>query len=299
GGGVEVAFPPATAGRGALRAGVPPERGGIVRRCLEKAPDRRFPAARELADELQGLVRAVAPPRTAWSPRTRLLLAASAVVLVALIFQVVRSYLAGRHPVAVAPPSPITLLIADFKNPTADPVFEGTLEPVLAIALEGASFVNAYRRHDARKIAAQLKPDASGLDEATARLVAMREGLGAVVSGSIRKSREEYSLSVSAVEPLSGKLIVEQAVAARSKADVLPALGKLATTVRSALGDTAPQSGKSAAIETFTAASIEAAHEYARAQELQHRGESEAAIAHYNKALELDPDLGRAYAGLA
>jgi tetratricopeptide (TPR) repeat protein len=78
---------------------------------------------------------------------------------------------------------------------------------------------------------------------------------------------------------------------------VLPALGKLAASIRGALGDTTPvQAG---AGETFSAASIEAAHEYAAGQELQHRGDSEGAVAHYRKALDLDPDLGRAYTGLA
>ena len=227
-------------------------------------------------------------------------LAAGTLAVVGLSLAVAIREFKGKTPAVPPPaPSPITLLVADFKNATADPVFDGTLEPVLTIALEGASFVNAYRRHDARKIATQLKPDSASLDEPTARLVAMREGLGAVVSGSIRKNREAYSISVSAVEPLNGRLIVEHAVEAGGKADVLPALGKLATVVRGALGDTAPQSGQAAAIETFTAASLEAAHEYAKAQELQHRGESEAAVGHYTKALELDPDLGRAYAGLA
>ncbi len=228
------------------------------------------------------------------------MLAVGTLLVVVLALEVVRREVADRAPdLPRPPPSPITLLIADFENATADPVFDGTLEPVLAIALEGASFVNAYKRHDALKIAAtQLKRDASKLDEATAQLVAIREGLGAVVSGSIRKSRQSYSLSVSAIEP-RGKVIVMKTVDAGNKADVLPALGKLATAVRSALGDTSPQSGQAAAIETFTAASIDAAHEYAQAQELQHRGESEAAVVHYEKALALDPDLGRAYSGLA
>ena len=37
-------------------------------------------------------------------------------------------------------------------------MFDGTLESTFNIAMEEASFVNAYRRHDARKVAAQLKP---------------------------------------------------------------------------------------------------------------------------------------------
>jgi superkiller protein 3 len=50
--------------------------------------------------------------------------------------------------------------------------------------------------------------------------------------------------------------------------------------------------------ETFTSASLEAAHEYVQAQELQYAGKSAEALDGYKKALKLDPQLGRAYAGL-
>ena len=51
--------------------------------------------------------------------------------------------------------------------------------------------------------------------------------------------------------------------------------------------------------ETFTAASLEAAAAYAKAQELQIAGRVEDAIAQYQETLRLDPELGRAYSGLA
>ena len=74
---------------------------------------------------------------------------------------------------------------------------------------------------------------------------------------------------------------------------------RLAAQVRRALGDATPESTQLAAAETYTAGSLEAAHEYAVAQDLQWEGNWEEAIRHYRKALDLDPNLGRAYAGLA
>jgi eukaryotic-like serine/threonine-protein kinase len=65
------------------------------------------------------------------------------------------------------------------------------------------------------------------------------------------------------------------------------------------MGDTTPASLQMTAAETFTAASLESAHEYAEAQELQLAGKSADAIEHYKKSVALDPNLGRAYAGLA
>jgi tetratricopeptide (TPR) repeat protein len=80
---------------------------------------------------------------------------------------------------------------------------------------------------------------------------------------------------------------------------VLDAVGSIAAQLREALGDTATESGKLAASETFTAASLEAAQRYSRAQELSYSAKYEEAIAAYREALQQDPNLGRAYAGWA
>jgi hypothetical protein len=44
------------------------------------------------------------------------------------------------------PHAPVSVLVGDFENHTGDPVLDDTLEPMLGVALEGASFVNAYSR---------------------------------------------------------------------------------------------------------------------------------------------------------
>src|SRR5262249_15110269 len=80
---------------------------------------------------------------------------------------------------------------------------------------------------------------------------------------------------------------------------VLSTIGELAAAVRAALGDTTPRSLQLAAAETFTAGSVEAAHEYAVAQDSQYAGNYEEASRHYAKAIEIDPDMGRSHAGLA
>ena len=72
----------------------------------------------------------------------------------------------------------------------------------------------------------------------------------------------------------------------------------MAAKVRSGLGDATVDGNQVPGAETFTAGSLEAAHVYVRAQELQWAGKYEEAIAGYKKALQLDKDLGRAYGGL-
>jgi tetratricopeptide (TPR) repeat protein len=104
---------------------------------------------------------------------------------------------------------------------------------------------------------------------------------------------------VRAVDAATGKTIATDEERASGKQDLLGSVARLAAQVRGALGDATPASAQLAAAETFTAGSLEAAHEYAIAQDLQWEGKWDEAIRHYRKSLDVDPNLGRAYAGLA
>jgi len=73
----------------------------------------------------------------------------------------------------------------------------------------------------------------------------------------------------------------------------------LAADIRTALGDTTPDSVQLAKAETFSSGSLEAAHEYAVGQSLQDAGKFKDAVVHYDRSIQLDPGMGRAYAGLA
>jgi len=80
----------------------------------------------------------------------------------------------------------------------------------------------------------------------------------------------------------------------------LLAVPKLVAPIRKALGDSTPESVQlQAAGGAFTAASLEAVHEYGIGMEQQFTGKNEEALRSFSKAAELDPNFGRAYAGMA
>jgi Flp pilus assembly protein TadD len=219
----------------------------------------------------------------------------------AVVMVLLAGVLAGIHywGKPTPPPSPVSVLVADFNNATSDPVFNGTLEPAFTVALEGATFITAYDREAAHRTAAQLQPGEGKMDEKVAQLVAQRQGVGVVVAGSIASEGGSYRLSTRAIDAFTGKLITAQELDGIKKDGVLLAAAKLAARVRIALRDDTPESLQLAAAETFTAASVEAAHTYAVARQLEGQGKSEEAIHSYLQAVELDPNLGRAYANLA
>ena len=73
-----------------------------------------------------------------------------------------------------------------------------------------------------------------------------------------------YKMQSVVSDAITGKTIATKDVEASDKANVLKAVGTLASEVRTVLGDTAPESAKLAEAETFTSGSLEATHQCAR-----------------------------------
>ena len=286
---------------GELDKAIPQPLSEIVKKCLEIDPQKRFASATELLHAIEdwqgpGTGTRVTVVRLGVLPGYAKWIAVSLVAVLVAAGVVLRPKF--NSPPA-APHAPVTLLIADFDNKTGDAVFDGTLEPMLGIALEGAPFISSYNRGQAKKVAARLQPGTTHMDASLAQLVAVREGVNVVVSGSIVQEGSGYTVAVTSMDTATGKAIVQEQQKASNKQEVLAAAGKLAERIRTGLGDTTPESAQRSAAETFTAASLEAAHAYAMGQDLQQTGKWDDAMAAYNLAVELDPELGRAYAGLA
>ncbi len=196
-------------------------------------------------------------------------------------------------------PPEVSVLVADFQNKTGDPVFEKSLEQPIATALEGASFINIYNRSAAKKLVRQLTNGGADLDENAARMLSRREGIAYIVSGEVERKGSGFVLSTRTVNTVTGKVIEHDSVRAQARDEVVRDLPKLATRIRTALGDTTPASAQLNAAETYTTTSVEAAKAYAQAQDFQWSGNYPEAIAAYRQALKLDPKMGRAYSGLA
>src|SRR6266568_4279654 len=283
-------------------SGVPVFLSDIVSKCLEIEREKRFASAREMAQQLEIWQGPPAGSSTVIVPASRTAAYwrwASTALAVLLVAGVIAYRLKGP-PKPKAAHAPVSVLVADFTNHTGDPIFDGTLEPMFNVALEGASFINAFNRGNARKLAGQLPHPTDKLEEQPARLVAVGQGLGAVVTGSLSRRGDGYKLSVEALDARTGNSIATAEVSASNKDELLLAVPKLVAPIRKALGDTTPESVQlTAAGGAFQAASLEAAHQYGVAMEQQFAGKKEAALQSFSKAVELDPNFARAYAGMA
>lgn len=287
---------------------IPGVLSNIVSKCLERDPALRYQTATALLADLRAWQGKSVSNRISvssthlWINRLRELpwkriasIAAGVIVAsVALLW-----YAGKNRSSAPAAHAPVSVLVADFQNRTGDSVFDGTLEPTFNLALEGASFIDSYSRGDAKKAAAELKPGTTSMDESLARLVAQREGVSVVVSGSIASQGQGYKISAQATDSVTGKVISHDDISVQNKDDVLHSVGVLAARLREAMGDSTPESAQLLQMATFSSGSLEAAHQYALGRDLSDLGKYEEAAGYYQRAIELDPNMGRAYAALA
>ena len=293
-------------------ATIPQPISELVSKCLERDPAERWQSAQEVLDridEIQGkrpmsvisstlpLSVPPLPPPVPSAYKKRPWLAAGVLAGVA-VAAVTGGWLLRSKPRTTQAHKAVRILLADFRNDTGDQVFDGTVEPTVALQLEGAPFISVFNRAQARATLAELKPGTTQLDEANARLVAVREGVDLVVSGAVTKSGSGYKIISKIGDALTGKMISTEDAESPDKGNILRAVASLADQMRTALGDSASDSTKLVESESFTSGSLEATHEYAEAQEARFAGKSAEAIKGFRRAVELDPNFGSAYGNL-
>jgi serine/threonine protein kinase/tetratricopeptide (TPR) repeat protein len=269
----------------------------ILKKALAKDPRDRYQSVAGIAADIRNAQKEIIG--RPFLHRQLPIIAVSAVVIFILIFALIWFISRGPAGLPGKGPEPISVLIADFQNKTGDSVFDGALEHAMTLGLEEAPFITIYSRDGARRLADQLDTSADGrLDIRLAKLVSVQEGVNVVIDGSIEKSGKEYLFKISVLDPFSSEEITKVSKKSSTKTEVLNAAVQLANEVIRDLGGKSIGSTKAIAEETLGSSSIEAVNAYTKAQELNAMGKQQEAIAEFHRAIELDPNLGRAYSGL-
>ena len=173
----------------------------IVAQCIEPDPAKRFQTTPQLVAALNRL-----DNRGKLLPVVRRLTGRLvAGVLAAFVAVLGLTWWAAQGPPVPVAHEPVSVLIADFQNATGDPTFDGTLEPILKLALEGAGFISAYDRNGIRRSLGVRPPEK--LDEQTALALAVKQGVNVVLSGSVERQGSRYAVSVKAVQAVTGNVI--------------------------------------------------------------------------------------------
>ena len=192
------------------------------------------------------------------------------------------------------------ILLADFVNTTGESVFDGTLKQALAVQLGQSPYLNVFPEERVRRALRYMgrSPDERVTSE-VAREISEREGIKAILDGSIASLGSQYVITLNAVNSHTGEPLAQEQVSADSKEQVLAALGKAASSLRAKLGESLSSIQKfDKPLEQATTSSLEALKAFSLGQAQHMKLSDPEAIPFLKRAVELDPNFAQAYATL-
>ena len=191
-----------------------------------------------------------------------------------------------------------TVLLADFVNTTGEPVFDGTLKQALAVHLGQTPFLNLFPEERVRETLRFMgrSPD-DRITRDVGREICERQGIKAMLTGSIASLGSHYVITLEALNPRTGDPIAREQIEAESKEKVLSSLGTAASNLRKKLGESLSSVQKyDVQIEQATTSSLDALKAFAMGDEERSRGRQRESLPFYMRAVELDPNFAMAYA---
>jgi serine/threonine protein kinase/tetratricopeptide (TPR) repeat protein len=288
----------------------------IVAKLLAKDPVQRYATAEQLQEDLDRLADQTGRALPAGS-KPKSWLWPSLAGLVVLLLAAGLAWWKFR-PAAPPPPtdtagaeqgadagvpkaSKDSLILANFINHTGDPVFDTTLNQALQIDLEQSPVINIVsQEHLAQSVKYLGKPEDTPVTPAIAREIGEREGMKAILTGTIANLGKQYVITLTAQNTATGDEIVSEQAQAPDKEHVLDALGKAAAAIRAKLGEDLSSIKKlDTPFGQATTSSLEAFRAYALGDAAHVKALNiPEAEGHYQRAVELDPNFAMAYARL-
>ena len=239
-----------------------------------------------------------APTTTTSTTGAKLWKIAVPAVLIVLALAGAGLYYYRTRPVATAPlTEKDSIVLTDFDNTTADPVFDDALKQALAVDLGQSPFLNILSD---RRVGETLQlMGRAANDKVTpdmAREICVRTGTKALLKGSISSLGSQYIIGLEAVNCNTGDTLAKEQAEASAKETVLKTLDQVVAQMRTRLGESLASVQKFDVPIEATTSSLEALKAFSMGVRVSREKGPAEGISFQKRAIELDPNFALAYA---
>jgi DNA-binding winged helix-turn-helix (wHTH) protein/Flp pilus assembly protein TadD len=193
-----------------------------------------------------------------------------------------------------------TIVLADVRNETSDPVFDDALDTALLYEMEQTPYLNILGIDKVLGTLAELKlPPTTKLTPEVARQVCLRTNSKLVIAASIADAGNGFRIGLDAEDCQSGRIVTGIRDEVADQNQVVHVLGVAAAQLRRKLGEPAASLARfNKPLNEALSSSVEALQVGNLGYKRHIAGDAEGAIPYYLRALELDPNLATTYEGL-
>ena len=291
---------------------VSPGLESVIRKALQKDLNLRYQRASEIRGDLLRVKRATESGRSeaetltteaaahevpAIQQKTRRRISATAAALLVAALMAGGLYYRSHRVQHLTDKD--TVVLTDFDNKTGDAVFDDALKQALAVELGQSPFLNVLSdRKVSETLAMMGHPTNQRITEDVGRELCLRTGSTALLGGTISSLGSHYLIELNAVACSTGDTLAKEQGEANRKEDVLKALSRASSSLRTKLGESLPSVQKFNVPIEATTSSLEALKSYSMGIVVGREKGEAPSIPFLKRAIELDPNFPMAYAGL-
>jgi tetratricopeptide (TPR) repeat protein len=193
------------------------------------------------------------------------------------------------------------VLIADFESPASDSLLGPTVTEAFRTDLAQSANLSIVPATAVQGVLRRMqRPANAPVDFAMAREIATREGIKAVLEGTVVTLGGSYVFSARLVAAQTGEELATFRETAREAKDIIPAISGLAKQVRAKVGESLRSVQSARTLDRVTTPSLEALKKYvAGVRSLEIDGDFAKGAALLDEAIAIDTGFAMAYRKLA
>ena len=192
------------------------------------------------------------------------------------------------------------ILVADLTSPASDSTLGPVVTDAFRTALGQSQSVAVVQPATVRDVLRRMeRPADTKVDFSLAREIATREGIKAVIDGSLLGVGGRYVIALRLVSSQTGDALATFRETADTQSDILPTVDRLAKEVRAKIGESLKSVQSTTPLEQVTTPSLEALRKYVEGLRIIYEGDFQRGAALLQEAVTIDTGFAMAYRKLA